>query len=94
MGLHHLALRVGNEEALTDIFVRVSGWPGVKVEFAPENLGPAPKRHTTVYEPGGIRFEFDHDRTHRVPEPRFDSPAAIRPPRAPGFLPLSRLTRA
>jgi hypothetical protein len=31
------------------------------VEFAPENLGEGPKRHTMVYEPGGIRLEFDFD---------------------------------
>ncbi|EEA01898.1 Glyoxalase/bleomycin resistance protein/dioxygenase [Burkholderia sp. H160] len=61
IGLHHLALRVASEEALNDIFSRVSAWPGVKVEFAPEDLGAGPKRHTMVYEPGGIRLEFDHD---------------------------------
>jgi catechol 2,3-dioxygenase-like lactoylglutathione lyase family enzyme len=61
VGLHHLALRVGSEEALDAIFTRISTWPGVEVEFAPENLGPGPKRHTMVYEPGGIRLEFDFD---------------------------------
>ncbi|AUT74613.1 VOC family protein [Paraburkholderia hospita] len=61
VGLHHLALRVGSEEALNEIFARVSQWPGVKVEFAPENLGAGPKRHTMIYEPGGIRLEFDFD---------------------------------
>jgi hypothetical protein len=61
VGLHHLALRVGSEEALDDIFSRVSGWPGVVPEFAPENLGEGPKRHAMVYEPGGIRLEFDFD---------------------------------
>ena len=61
VGLHHLALRVGSEEALSEIFRRVSQWPGVKVEFAPENLGAGPKRHTMIYEPGGIRLEFDFD---------------------------------
>jgi catechol 2,3-dioxygenase-like lactoylglutathione lyase family enzyme len=61
VGLHHLALRAANEEAFAAIFERVSGWPGVKVEFAPEALGSGPKRHTMVYEPGGIRLEFDFD---------------------------------
>jgi len=61
VGLHHLALRVGSEEALNESFARVSGWPGVVAEFAPENLGEGPKRHTMVYEPGGIRLEFDFD---------------------------------
>ena len=61
VGLHHLALRVGSEQALNEIFARVSQWPGVVAEFAPENLGEGPKRHTMVYEPGGIRLEFDFD---------------------------------
>ena len=61
VGLHHLALRVGSQEDLDAIFARVSGWPGVVVEFAPENMGEGPKRHTMVYEPGGIRLEFDFD---------------------------------
>jgi catechol 2,3-dioxygenase-like lactoylglutathione lyase family enzyme len=61
IGLHHLGLRVASEEALNEIFARVSAWPGVVVEFAPENLGEGPKRHTMVYEPGGIRLEFDFD---------------------------------
>ena len=61
VGLHHVALRVGSEEALNEIFARVAGWPGVVAEFAPENLGEGPKRHTMVYEPGGIRLEFDFD---------------------------------
>lgn len=61
IGLHHLALRVEGEAALNTLFERVSGWPGVKVEFAPEPLGKGPKRHTMIYEPGGIRLEFDCD---------------------------------
>ncbi|MEI6000457.1 VOC family protein [Paraburkholderia bengalensis] len=61
VGLHHLALRVASEAAFNEVFARVSNWPGVKVEFAPENLGSGPKRHTMVYEPGGIRIEFDFD---------------------------------
>ena len=61
VGLHHLALRVPTEDALNEIFSRVSRWPGVLVEFARENLGEGPKRHTMVYEPGGIRLEFDFD---------------------------------
>ncbi|MGF6768022.1 catechol 2,3-dioxygenase-like lactoylglutathione lyase family enzyme [Paraburkholderia sp. GAS199] len=59
VGLHHLALRAANEEAFAEIFARVSAWPGVRVEFAPELLGAGPKRHTMIYEPGGVRIEFD-----------------------------------
>lgn len=61
VGLHHLALRVGNEEAFNEIYSRVSRWPGVLVEFSPEPLGAGPKRHMMIYEPGGIRLEFDFD---------------------------------
>jgi len=61
VGLHHLALRVGSKEALDAIFSQVSKWPGVVVEFAPENMGEGPKCHTMLYEPGGIRLEFDFD---------------------------------
>jgi catechol 2,3-dioxygenase-like lactoylglutathione lyase family enzyme len=61
IGLHHLALRLASEDALDEVFSRVSSWPGVRVEFSPEALGAGPKRHTMVYEPGGIRLEFDYD---------------------------------
>ncbi|MFM0339392.1 VOC family protein [Paraburkholderia fungorum] len=61
IGLHHVAFRVGSQDALAEIFAKVSAWPGVVVEFAPEDLGAGPKRHTMVYEPGGIRLEFDFD---------------------------------
>jgi catechol 2,3-dioxygenase-like lactoylglutathione lyase family enzyme len=61
VGLHHLALRVNSAASLDEIFARVAQWPGVVVEFAPENLGEGPKRQTMVYEPGGIRLEFDFD---------------------------------
>jgi Lactoylglutathione lyase and related lyases len=61
VGLHHVAFRVGSQDALAEIFAKVSAWPGVAVEFAPEDLGAGPKRHTMVYEPGGIRLEFDFD---------------------------------
>jgi catechol 2,3-dioxygenase-like lactoylglutathione lyase family enzyme len=66
VGLHHLAFRVRSEEELGAVFERVSRWSGVKVDFAPENLGAGPKRHTMVYEPGGIRLEFDFDPRIRI----------------------------
>lgn len=59
VGLHHLALRAASEEAFDTLYDRVSNWPGVKVEFSPELLGKGPKRHMMMYEPGGIRIEFD-----------------------------------
>ncbi|BBP98561.1 hypothetical protein BSFA1_36900 [Burkholderia sp. SFA1] len=61
IGLHHLAFRAADEAALATILERVSAWPGVEVEFAPELLGAGPKRHMMIYEPGGIRIEFDFD---------------------------------
>jgi catechol 2,3-dioxygenase-like lactoylglutathione lyase family enzyme len=59
IGLHHLALRAASEAAFATLFERVSNWPGARVEFGPELLGKGPKRHMMVYEPGGIRIEFD-----------------------------------
>ncbi|MDR5762429.1 VOC family protein [Caballeronia sp. LZ035] len=61
VGLHHIALRAANETAFNEILERVSTWPGVIVEFPPELLGAGPKRHMMIYEPGGIRVEFDFD---------------------------------
>lgn len=61
IGLHHLALRVESEAALNEITGRISAWPGARIEFAPELLGAGPKKHTMIYEPGGIRLEFDYD---------------------------------
>ena len=61
VGLHHLAFRVGSEAALAEIFERVSHWPGATIDFAPELLGAGPKQHTMIFEPGGIRIEFDYD---------------------------------
>jgi catechol 2,3-dioxygenase-like lactoylglutathione lyase family enzyme len=60
IGLHHLALRASSEEAFKEIVERVSEWPGTQVEFAPQLLGNGPKKHTMIYEPGGIRVEFDY----------------------------------
>lgn len=61
VGPHHFALRVGSEAALVDVFSKVSKRPGVEVQFAPETLGAGPKGHTMIFEPGGIRLDFDFD---------------------------------
>ncbi|MBI0330048.1 VOC family protein [Burkholderia plantarii] len=66
IGLHHLALRVASEATLNALYERVAAWPGVRVEFAPEQLGKGTKRHTMIYEPGGIRLEFDYDTAARA----------------------------
>lgn len=58
IGLHHLALRVGDLQTLTSLFERVQQWPGVEVEFGPQFVGKGPKMHFMVREPGGTRIEF------------------------------------
>ncbi|MFC4527819.1 VOC family protein [Dyella halodurans] len=58
IGLHHVALKAPSEEALGELFARVSAWPGVVAEFAPEPVGKGPRVHCMVREPGGVRVEF------------------------------------
>jgi lactoylglutathione lyase len=58
VGLHHLALKVGDLDTLHRLFERVKSWPGVEVEFAPELLGKGPKKHCMIREPGGTRLEL------------------------------------
>jgi len=61
VGLHHLALAVADRAGLDALHQRVSGWPGVVVEFAPELSGAGPKIHFIVREPSGVRIEFAFD---------------------------------
>jgi catechol 2,3-dioxygenase-like lactoylglutathione lyase family enzyme len=61
VGLHHLALAVADRAGLEALFRRVSGWPGVVVEFSPELSGAGPKVHFIVREPSGARVEFVFD---------------------------------
>jgi hypothetical protein len=58
LGLHHLALKVSDIESLNILFRKISMWPGVAVEFAPEPVGKGPKVHFMVAVTGGIRVEF------------------------------------
>lgn len=58
LGLHHLALRVENGEALEALHQRLKATSGVTMEFAPEPLGGGPTRHMMCSMPGGIRLEF------------------------------------
>jgi hypothetical protein len=44
VGLHHLAFRVPSREALDAMRSRVAAWPGVVLEFAPEQLQSCPAR--------------------------------------------------
>lgn len=57
VGLHHVALRVERESDLIGIYEKLSKHD-VKIEFAPEQLGPGPAKHMMCYEPSGIRIEF------------------------------------
>ncbi|WP_426690039.1 VOC family protein [Rhodanobacter ginsengiterrae] len=58
VGLHHLALKIGNLDVLLELHARVSAWPDVVVEFAPEPVGKGPRVHCMVREPGGVRIEL------------------------------------
>ncbi|MAO55879.1 MAG: glyoxalase [Rhodospirillaceae bacterium] len=59
IGLHHLALKVADFDALDSVFDRVSTWPGVDIECAPCPPRPeSPARHFLCIIPGGLRFEF------------------------------------
>ena len=59
IGLHHLALRVADLEALRTVFARVQGHPGTVIEFDPEPIREgATTHHFICAMPGGIRIEF------------------------------------
>lgn len=57
VGLHHMALRVGDDAALDALPQRVTA-AGVEVEFAPEPLKGRGVRHMMCRMPGGPRIEF------------------------------------
>lgn len=59
IGLHHLALRVADIDALRTVFARVQGHPGAMMEFDPEPIREgATTHHFICAMPGGIRIEF------------------------------------
>jgi catechol 2,3-dioxygenase-like lactoylglutathione lyase family enzyme len=57
VGLHHVAVQVESQEALSTVFARVKD-SGATIEFAPELLRDGPAMHMMCYEPSGIRLEF------------------------------------
>ncbi|MDI9769482.1 VOC family protein [Pantoea dispersa] len=57
VGLHHLALRVNNKEALFDL-LDVLNANQIEIEFEPTLRGDGPSMHMMCYEPSGIRIEF------------------------------------
>ena len=58
VGLHHLALRVADAEALHALHDELAARPDVTIEFAPEPLGTAGARHMMLAGPSGVRLEF------------------------------------
>jgi hypothetical protein len=58
IGLHHLALKVGDNGALDKLHNALQKTDGVEIEFAPEDLGAGPARHMMCAIPGGVRVEF------------------------------------
>ena len=58
VGLHHVALKVGDAEALYGLHSKLIATDGVEVEFAPEPLGGGPTQHMMCAIPSGIRMEF------------------------------------
>ena len=58
VGLHHLALKVADLDALDGIYRRLVAAGNVAIEFAPEPLRGGPAVHMMCLEPGGIRVEF------------------------------------
>lgn len=58
IGLHHLALRVADAEALAAVHADLEGRRDVTIEFAPESLGGGPVQHMMCRIPGNIRLEI------------------------------------
>jgi catechol 2,3-dioxygenase-like lactoylglutathione lyase family enzyme len=58
LGLHHLALKVADTNALGELNIELSKRPDVAIEFEPEALGGGPSQHMMLAIPGGIRLEI------------------------------------
>ena len=58
IGLHHLALKVEDADALDALHGTLVDTEGVEIEFAPEPLRGGPVQHMMCAIPGGIRVEF------------------------------------
>lgn len=57
-GLHHMAFKVADADALAAVHAAIDAAPGAEVEFAPEPLNAGPTRHMMCRVPGGLRIEF------------------------------------
>lgn len=58
IGLHHLAIKVADDAALSDLHEVLASHDGVQIEFGPEPLMGGPTKHLMCAIPGGIRVEF------------------------------------
>ena len=58
IGLHHLALRVADADALEALHGELAMRKDVEIEFAPQPLGGGPTRHMMCAIPGRIRLEL------------------------------------
>ena len=59
IGLHHLAIGVADDAALTTVFEKVGTWPEVEIEFEPCPIREGSAvRHFICAIPGGVRVEF------------------------------------
>lgn len=58
LGLHHLALRVGGDDALLQLAHELGERADTEIEFEPEALGQSGLRHMMCRIPGSIRLEL------------------------------------
>ncbi len=58
IGLHHIAFKVADADALQNLHTTLSTTKNVAIEFAPEALGGGKTQHLMCTIPGDIRVEF------------------------------------
>lgn len=58
IGLHHLALRVGDAAALSSLHQELAWRADASIEFEPEGLGDSGLQHMMIRIPGNIRLEL------------------------------------
>ncbi len=58
IGLHHLALRVGDPTDLAQLSAELGNRDDIDIEFEPEGLGDSGLQHMMCRIPGNIRLEL------------------------------------
>lgn len=58
IGLHHIAFKVADADALQKLHTTLTTTKNVAIEFAPEALGGGKTQHLMCTIPGDIRVEF------------------------------------